>query len=120
MDFSNSILKDIRDSLDLDPDGTEFQTDILMNINAALSTLNQAGVGLPIIVSDETLTWQDFMDVNAEHGNNSFPIVPLYVKLYSKMIFDPPPPSAVETFNTRISEMLWRLKIAYELGGFPK
>lgn len=117
MELTSSILKDIRDSLDLDPAGKEFNSDILMNINAALITLNQNGVGNLTVVNDESTTWKDLENPEQEEGNKSFQLVPMYVRLYTKIIFDPPPPSAVETFNIRMHELLWRLKIAYELGG---
>jgi|SRR6185437_2216129 len=117
MDLTNSILKDIRDALDLDPDGVEFNTDIMMYINSSIVKLIQNGVGQLIVVNDASSTWGDLVDTSQVEGNRSFQLVPLFIKLNTKLLFDPPPPSTVERYTDGIRELLWRLKIAYELGG---
>lgn len=114
MDETKSILKSVRAAVGLDEESSDFDTDLLMHINAALIKLNQNGVGLPVLVTDDKTTWADFKDPLQIEGNKSFGMVPLYVALSARIIFDPPPPSAVEHFVNTTSQLLWYLKVAYE------
>lgn len=114
MDENNSILKDIRQAVGLSIDTTDFDTDIIMHINSALSKLNQNGVGNFVVVKDESLTWGEFKNILQVEGNKFFHMVPLYITLSTKLIFDPPPPSTVEYYSKNIDELLWRLKVHYE------
>ena len=43
--METSILKTIRSMLDMDPDETAYNNDILVHINSAIMTLTQLGVG---------------------------------------------------------------------------
>lgn len=114
MDETKSILRDIRSAVGLTEDTVDFDTDLIMHINVALGKLNQNGVGLPVVVTNDTTTWGDFKDPLQVKGNEFFKMVPLFVALSTRIIFDPPPPSAVEYFGNSIEQLLWRLKIAYE------
>lgn len=114
MDVSNSILKDVREAVGLEPTNAEFDTELLMHINSAVGKLNQNGVGKFLVVQNDTTVWGDLQDPLQTQGNQYFPMVPLYVALSTKLIFDPPPPSSVEFQTESVSEMLWRLKVAYE------
>lgn len=111
---SNSILKDVRSALGLGEDTSDFDMEIIMHINGALGTLNQNGVGLPVYVSDDSLTWEGFKDPEQVKGNEFFPLVQSFTMLHVKLLFDPPPPSAVEHFKITVDQLLWRLKVAYE------
>lgn len=113
MDLQNKILEDVRMAVGLAKDNTDFDTDLKMYINSALSTLNQNGVG-SIINVDDTKTWLDFQDPLQVEGNKYFQMVPLYVSLSTRILFDPPPPSSVEYHSRTIDQLLWRLKVAYE------
>lgn len=112
---TKSILRDIREAVGLGEDVADFDTEVLMHINAALVMLNQNGVCLPVIVTDDTTTWGDIKDETKVEGNKAFHMVPLFVALNTRVIFDPPPPSAVEHFSNTINMFLWRLKAAYEM-----
>lgn len=114
MELDNSILEDIRVAVGLTRDVTDFDTELLMHINAAIGKLNQNGVGNFIIVTDTTQTWNDLRDISKIEGNKYFQLVPLYLSLNTKLLFDPPPPSTVEYYSKNIDELLWRLKTAYE------
>lgn len=115
MKLTNSILKDIRESVGLGPDVDSFDTELLMHVNAHISRLNQNGVGKLITVSDVETTWEDLIDTTQVDGNVHFKLVPLYMTLATKIIFDPPPPSTVEYYSRTVDELLWRLKLAYEI-----
>lgn len=114
LNVSNSILEDIRVAVGLSKDTLDFDTDLLMHINSAIGKLNQNGVGKFIVVKDKSSTWEDLKDPLQTEGNQYFQMIPLFITLSTKLIFDPPPPSTVEYYSKSIDENLWRLKIAYE------
>lgn len=114
LNIDNSILKEVREGVGIGEDTTAFDKELLMFINAGIGTLNQNGVGLPLIIDSVDATWGDLMDPLQLQGNFSFGLVPLYLTLNTKIIFDPPPPSIVETHSTMVHQLLWRLKVAYE------
>lgn len=113
MYLTASILEDIRESVGLDRTCNDFDTELIMNINALIGELNQNGVGKPLVIQNDTSTWNDLQDVT-QTGNYYFPLVPLFIKLKTKMLFDPPPPSAVQYHSNTADQLLWRLKTAYE------
>ncbi len=114
MDVTKSILADVREGVGLSSDTTNFDVELLMHINNAIGRLSQNGVGNPIVVRDDTTTWNDLMNPEQVEGNKLFHMVPLFVTLSTKIIFDPPPPSAVPIYTNNLDESLWRLKAAYE------
>lgn len=112
--YDSSILSAIREVVVGTKDNKDFDPDLKMQINGALSKLNQVGVGQHIIIDDDETLWSDFMDGTQIEGNRYFHLVPLFVALNTKMLFDPPPPSSVEYHSRQIDELLWRIKFAYE------
>lgn len=114
MYLTKSILEDIRESVGLDLTTNDFDTELLMHINVAISKLNQNGVGRFLVVKDDLSTWEDLMDPEQTWGNPHFYMIPLFINLSTKIIFDPPPPSAVQYYSDNADQLLWRLKIAYE------
>ena len=114
MNFNQSILQDIRVAVGLDATTSDFDTDLLMHINSAIGTLNQNGIGNFIVVDNETQVWADLQNPSQTVGNQFFKMIPLFIALSAKLLFDPPPPSSVQVYQTSIDQYLWRLKIAYE------
>lgn len=114
MDVTKSILQDIRVAVGLDASTSDYDTDLLMHINSAIGKLNQNGVGNFLVVNDDITTWGDLQNPDQVEGNKYFQMVPLFVSLSTKLIFDPPPPSAVQYHQMNIDQTLWRLKLAYE------
>jgi hypothetical protein len=114
VDVTKSILEDIRVAVGLDATTSDYDTDLLMHINSAIGKLNQNGVGNFIVVNDDTPTWGDLQNPEQVEGNKYFQMIPLFVTLSAKMIFDPPPPSTIQYYQLNIDQTLWRLKIAYE------
>lgn len=113
MDLAKNVLADVREAIGLSTDPSTFDNEILMHINSGAGKLNQNGITLPIVVDVDT-TWGDLQDPTKTEGNKVFHMVPLFMMLNTKILFDPPPPSAVEHYSRQIEELLWRLKIAYE------
>lgn len=115
MDPTKSILVDVRTGVGLSPETSDFDTELLMHINAHIGSLNQNGVGKSIVVTDDTSTWGDLQDpAQSERNDEYFKVVPLFITLSTKLLFDPPPPSSVQYHQSAIDTLLWRLKVAYE------
>lgn len=112
--LSKSVLTDIRESVGLPPTDTSFDVELLQHINGAIGKLNQNGIGNFIVIADDLKTWGDLQDPLQSEGNKYFQLIPLYVTLSTKLLFDPPPPSSVEYHSNNAKELLWRLKVAYE------
>lgn len=116
MSLTKSVLRNVKETLGLDPDTSHFDVELLLYINSAIVKLNQNGVGKNTIIEDESTKWLDIQDPDQAEGNKTFSMVPLYVNLSTKIIFDPPPPSMVDYYSKQMDELLWRLKVAYENG----
>lgn len=114
MNLTDSILQDIRSAVGLERTCVDFDTDLLIYINASIGKLNQNGIGNELILGDDGYTWNDLQSPAQEYANKYFKMVPLFVMMDCKFLFDPPPPSSVQYHQRAIDEMLWRLKIAYE------
>lgn len=114
MDINKSILQDIRTAVGLSSDTTDFDTELLMHINSTIGKLNQNGIGKFLVVQNEESTWLDLQDPAQTEGNMFFSMIPLFITLSTKIIFDPPPPSSVQYHASNADQTLWRLKLAYE------
>lgn len=114
MKLTNSVLKDVRSSVGLTEDSEDFDTELLMHINSAIGELVQNGVTSNTLIVGVDQTWGDLTDPSKVEGNEYFQMVPLFITMSTKFLFDPPPPSTVEFYQNNINKLLWRLKIAYE------
>lgn len=105
----DSILTSIKKLLGITADYTHFDTDIIIQINSALSALTQLGVG-PIEgfeIQDATSTWGEFIDDPRLNSAKT------YVFIKVKLAFDPPTSSAlIESYNRQLDEITWRLTVA--------
>lgn len=103
-----SILNTIKKMLGLDPSYTDFDTDIITDINMVFSTLTQLGVG-PVegfSINDETQTWDDY-----EVDNTIIGFVKSYIHLKVKQIFDPGNNAVNSAIDQQIKELEWRMNI---------
>lgn len=114
MDINDSILQNVREAVGLSSTNADFDTELLMHINTAIGNLNQAGVGKSLVVTTDAQTWSELQDPTQTEGNKFFQMVFSYIALSTKLIFDPPPPSAVDYQTRNVEQILWRLKLAYE------
>lgn len=104
-----SILSTVKKMLGLDSEYDAFDQDIVVNINSALMTLTQLGLGpsTGFLIHDESETWTDFLgsSMNLEAAKT-------YVYLKVKSIFDPPTSSyVVDSMAKTMQEFEWRLMI---------
>lgn len=108
----DSILTTIKKMLGIDSDDTNFDTDIIININSAIMVLDQLGVGVStgFIVTDSSETWGDLLDdeLNLE-------AVKTYIYLKVRLVFDPPTVNAVlDSMDRQITQLEWRLNVQVE------
>lgn len=111
----SSILKDIKKQLGYNEpyntqDPAPYDCEIIMHINAQLSTLRQVGVGPKsgFRITGEDQTWEDFLVGEYDEMND---LVPEFVFLKVKLVFDPPSSSfACEAMKQQADEALWRIR----------
>ena len=114
MNMKDSVLQNVRVAVGLDEDTSDYDVELLMHVNSAIGKLNQVGVGRFVVITDTTTTWEDVQDPNQTEGNKYFKMVPLFVAISTKLLFDPPPPSSAQYHSENADQILWRLKVAYE------
>lgn len=105
--METNILKSVKKNLNLDPEYSAFDYDILTHINAAFSTLNQLGVGPAegFYLEDGSEDWGAY-SVPAEQQH----MVKTYLYLKVRMLFDPPTTSfLLSSMEKQLSEFEWRL-----------
>lgn len=111
--IKDSILNSVKKLLGIPIDLHEFDPDITMNINAAIFTLRQIGIGLEdmFIVIDDQQTYTDYLG----EGNPEIEQVKMYLYYKTRLSFDPPTNGSVaESMKEFIQEAEWRLKIESE------
>ena len=112
----DSILLTIKQLLGgLDPTyESEFDLDIITNINSSLATLTQVGVGPDegFEIKDETTTWADYI------GNDKrLNFIKQFIYLDVKLMFDPPQLSFVgSSLKEKRDEYLWRINVQVDPG----
>lgn len=105
----DSILTTIKKLLGLVEDDTSFDTDIIIGINTAFSTLAQLGVGPSngFSIKDKSETWSDFLSSATDLES-----IKTYVHLKAKLLFDPPASSAmIDSINNILDELTFRLYV---------
>ncbi len=110
--METSILNTIKKMLGIDPTYTAFDTDVIVNINSAISTLTQLGIGPAVgfSVEDDTTTWAAFLGTDLQLSS-----VKSYIYLRVRLIFDPPGTSFhLEAIKGQIAELEWRLNVHRE------
>ena len=112
--MADSILDSIKKSLDIATDDDSFDSDIKLHANAALGILVQNGIGKRLTISDDTETWDDFKDESQVNGNKLFELIPQYVFVYVKILFDPPAAASLKAYQATRDELLWRLSVEYD------
>lgn len=109
-----SILFTIKKMLGITNDYDHFDTDIMININMALLTLNQIGVGPEegYAVHGEGDLWVDYLGDSVK-----LEAVKTFIYLKVRLAFDPPANSfLIAAMKDQISELEWRLNAQAEGG----
>ena len=99
----------------LDPTyDSDFDLDMITNINTSLAKLTQVGVGPAegFEITDETTTWAD------QIGNDKrLNMIKTFIYLDVKYAFDPPRTSfAFDAIEKQRDELLWRINVQVDPG----
>lgn len=119
INVQDSILDSVKLALDgIDPDNTDFDDQLILQINGILRILYRLGVGTKgFRVTDRTQVWSDFL---GNQENDIRDMVPLYVGLKIKYYWDPPTTGAsTNALKEMIDELEFTLNIYVDPGEFP-
>lgn len=110
-----SILATIRKMIGGDTESTDFDIDLIIAINSAISTLYQLGLetklnGSGLQITGEEETWDELV------GDYKYvDMIKGYIYQRVKLMFDPPQNSfLVNAIQDRLKETEWRLTVAIE------
>lgn len=106
----DSILTTIKKMLGIAEDYDDFDIDIIVHINSALSILNQLGVGpeAGFSIKDDATTWDEYIP-----DRSKIEFVKTYIYMKVRLIFDPPATSALASAMERqVEELEFRLNVA--------
>lgn len=107
----NSILDSVKKNLGITVEYTDFDPDIIINVNAAFSILNQLGVGPEggFKITDNTAEWSEFTD------DARLEFVKTYTIQKVKQFFDPPQTGPLATaLDNTLKELEWRINVAVD------
>lgn len=110
--LADSILNSVKKWCGMSSDYTAFDDDVISCINAELNVLNQVGVGVVgFQIEDSTSKWSDFLG----ESESKFGIAKQYVKIKTRLVFDPPANSFVQTaLKEQADELIWRTNVQAE------
>lgn len=109
----DSITNTIKQSLGIDPSDDSFDSDIILNINTAIFSLSQMGVGPSngYIVTSIDDKWIDYINTTTINLEG----IKTVIYLKTKLLFDPPTNiTVIESIKKTITELEWRLSLAVE------
>lgn len=109
----DKILASIKKQLGVN-DSVQFDSQIIMVINTAMSALTQIGVGPAegFLLTDEDANWTDFIGEGL-----SFISAQSYIYCKSKILFDPPAnQTLLNALQRQADELEWRLRTENEDG----
>jgi hypothetical protein len=107
-----SILESVKKAVNVGPNDTAFDSDIIMHINSTFADLTQIGIGPDdgYMIEDATPTWEDYLGTN-KHLNS----VQSYMFLRVRRLFDPPgTPHHLNAMDEEIKKFEWRLNLYRE------
>lgn len=100
-----SILTEVKESVGVSEDCTDFDKEILAYINSTMLVLHQLGVGPSdgFVVEDKESKWSDFVN------DKRVLYVKEYVFLNVKLRFDTKNTNLQGSIERRLNELTWRL-----------
>lgn len=104
-----SILTSIKKLLGIEAEDTHFDPDIIMQINMALMSISQLGVGpsTGFVITGKGEVWLDLLG-----DRKDIESAKSYIYLKVRLIFDPPSSGVlIEAIERQIRELEWRLNI---------
>lgn len=109
---ADSILLSVKKWCGLPESYAPFDDDVISCINSELNILNQVGVGVVgFQIADSTSKWIDFLGSD----ESKFGMAKQYMKIKTRLIFDPPANSFVlSALEKQADELLWRSNVQAE------
>lgn len=113
-EISESILNSVKKLCGIDSTIDAFDVDIMININAAIGTLTQLGVGPKegFVISDASTTYEDFLGDKLTQIN----LVKQYLYFKVRLAFDTSTMSGgmLNEMRKQMEELEWRLNTQVE------
>lgn len=112
-ELSDSILSSVKKLIGISEEDISFDLDVMLNINAAISTLYQLGViQKPFTITSKEDTYDDLLPGTSEDIINQ---VKMYFVYKTRLGFDNSTMSTavIEVIKDLIKEAEWRLMIAF-------
>lgn len=112
--LKQSILNDVKEACGIIQEYDVFDSQLIVDINAAFSTLHQLGYGPDEGYSIEGVNeeWDEII------FSDRFNFVKSYIIMKVHLMFDPPTSSiAVQQLNKQIEEYEWRIRSEVECYG---
>ena len=109
----DSIVNTIKKSLGIESSDDSFDSDIILNVNTAIFSLSQIGVGPSngYIVTSIDNKWIDYINTTTINLEG----IKTVIYLKTKLLFDPPTNiTVIESIKKTITELEWRLSLAVE------
>ena len=108
---TDSILDSIKSMLGIDVEDTNFDKELIVFINGALSTINKLGVGpTGYRISNNSNTWVEFL-----LDRTDLEEVKTNVYLRVRLVFDPPQNSfLVNSIKEQIAEGNWYIELFHK------
>lgn len=113
LELSDSILSSVKKLIGISEDDISFDLDIMLNINAAASTLYQIGVlQKPYTVTSKDDTYGDLIPGGSEDVVNQ---IKMYFVYKTRLGFDSSTLSGtvIEVIKEMIREAEWRLMVSF-------
>lgn len=113
LELSDSILSSVKKLIGISEDDISFDLDIILNINAAASTLYQLGVlQKPYTVTSKDDTYGDLIPSGSEDVVNQ---IKMYFVYKTRLGFDSSTLSGtvIEVIKEMIKEAEWRLMVSF-------
>lgn len=110
--MTESILDSIKKVLNLAPDYTAFDQDVILYINSVFSDLNLLGVGPEqgFRIEDNSTLWSAFLGSDLRINN-----IKAYIYLKVRMLFDPPTLGyLISAMEKQIEELAWKINVQRE------
>lgn len=109
---NESILNSIKHLLGVMSDETAFDSDIIIHINSAFSTLASMGVGPSdgFSISSSEAVWEDFLSQCQPGDPKLYSDVKSWMYMKVKLMFDPPANSPLlDSYKNLINEIEYRM-----------
>ena len=105
----SSILTDIKNLLGIDAEDTNFDTELVIFINAAISKVTQLGVGPEegYSITGANETWESLIG-----SFKNLQAIKDYIYIDVRLIFDPPSNAfVVNAYRDMQNELAWRITV---------